>query len=202
MNKEKCDKCGKKIINLDLHMRRYHPHGEESKLGNEREIPSSYVEVDKKVNELDGKITNLTELMVQLAETVKDLTHPIVYKTESGLSGTADLSKIKESIPQPIQSTDDELAKGQEKIPVPPSWRKMVDEILGMDFGIDVVYPQSGSGFLFKIIVPTEKSNMSQDYKDFYKVDVRTKAVNYNDGIEGIRKFCEQVKNNLETKKS
>ena len=69
-----------------------------------------------------------------------------------------------------------------------------------MDFGIDVVYPQSGSGFLFKVIVPTEKSNMSDSHKDFYKVDVRTKAINYNEGTDGIRKFLEGVKNNLERK--
>ena len=85
-------------------------------------------------------------------------------------------------------------------MPVPPAWRKMVDETLGLDFGIDVVYPQSGSGFLFKIIVPAEKSNASLAHKEFYKTDIRTKAINYADGIEGVRKFCELVALNLKRK--
>ena len=116
------------------------------------------------------------------------------------------MSKIKETEIPPVMAgmTEKDMAKieegGTQKMPIPPDWRKMVDEILGMDFGIDIVYPQSGSGFLFKIIVPAEKSNASQSYKEFYKVDIRTKAISYSDGIEGIRKFCELVKVNLSKK--
>jgi len=154
--------------------------------------------------EMDG----LVEIMQSIAKTVNDLAHkqanPIVIeRTVPEIKGTADMSRIKESTPiqSPItKPTDEEIAGGIEKIPVPPAWRKMVDELLGMDFGIDVVYPQTGSGFLFKIIVPEEKSNMSKDYKEFYKVDIRTKSLNYNEGIEGIKKFCESVKKNLERK--
>ena len=149
--------------------------------------------------EMDG----LAEIIQNIAKTVDDLAkkqaNPIITVPE--FPGTADMSKIKEPIPTPVVApTKEELAGGIEKIPVPPTWRKIVDELLGMDFGIDVVYPQSGSGFLFKIIVPAEKSNMSKDYKEFYKVDIRTRSLNYNEGIEGIRKFCEGVKKNLERK--
>ena len=153
----------------------------------------------------------LADIIQNIAKTVDDLAkkqaNPIIIeRTTPEIAGTADMSKVKESLPplpQPAtKPTDEEIAAGIEKIPVPPAWRKMVDESLGMDFGIDVVYPQSGSGFLFKIIVPAEKSNMSKDYKEFYKVDIRTKAINYNEGIEGIKKFCENVKKNLERKQT
>jgi hypothetical protein len=144
-------------------------------------------------------IDKLADAMTKIAKTVNDLA-----QSKQEIPGTADLSKVKESdVPQLItKPTDEEIAGGIEKIPVPPAWRKMVDELLGMDFGIDVVYPQAGSGFLFKVIVPAEKSNMSKDYKEFYKVDIRTKAINYNEGVDGIRKFCEGVKKNLERKQT
>jgi len=152
-------------------------------------------------------INQLTDALTQIAKIVNDLAqkqaNPIIVRGSTPeIPGTADLSRVKESSSaQPlVKPTDEEIAAGMEKIPVPPAWRKMVDELLGMDFGIDVVYPQAGSGFLFKIIVPEEKSNMSKDYKEFYKVDIRTKAINYNEGTEGIKRFCETVKRNLERK--
>ena len=168
------------------------------------------------VDELDPRyasktdINQLAEALTQIAKTVDDLAQKqanpvIIEKIIPEIAGTADMSKIKEStsVQTPVMKpTDEEIIAGIEKIPVPPAWRKMVDEFLGMDFGIDVVYPQAGSGFLFKIIVPAEKSNMSKDYKEFYKVDIRTKAINYNEGIDGIRKFCEGVKKNLEKKQT
>jgi len=160
--------------------------------------------------DLRKEMEGLAETIQSIAKTVDILAQKqanpiIIERTVPEIKGTADMSKVKESTltQTPVMKpTDEEIAGGVEKIPVPPVWRKMVDEILGMDFGIDVVYPQAGSGFLFKIIVPAEKSNMSKDYKEFYKVDIRTKAINYNEGIDGIRKFCEGVKKNLERKQT
>jgi hypothetical protein len=85
---------------------------------------------------------------------------------------------------------------------VPPAWRKIVDEVLGSDFGLNVVYPDKGSGFMFKIIVPKEKSNASQSHWEFYKTDVRTKAISYSDGIDGVKLYCEKVARNLGIKKN
>ena len=142
--------------------------------------------------------------ITQIAKTVNDFVNQppvIITRTKSEIPGTADMSKVKEPTPS-VEKVDMKKIEegGIEKMPVPPAWRKMVDEILGLDFGIDVVYPQTGSGFLFKIIVPAEKSNASDSHKEFYKVDIRTKAVSYSDGVEGIRKFCEMVKTNLSRK--
>lgn len=145
-------------------------------------------------------INKLTMVITEMAKTINDL-----KKQKQEIPGTADMLKIKESETYKqieermgnISMIKEEEGGVDMKMPIPPAWRKMVDEILGMDFGIDVVYPQSGSGFLFKVIVPAEKSNASQSYKEFYKVDIRTKALSYSDGVDGIRKFCELVKTNL-----
>lgn len=178
-------------------------------------------EAKKQKDELDQKyaskndISQLTDAITQIAKTVNELAQKqanpiIVEKQTQEIAGTADMSKIKESEMPPINAgiptptTENITGKieegGVEKMPIPPAWRKMVDEILGLDFGIDIVYPQSGSGFLFKIIVPAEKSNASESYKEFYKVDIRTKAISYSEGIEGVKKFCEMVKINLAKK--
>jgi len=152
----------------------------------------------KKEAELDPRyatkddIKSLLDAMVKLSKEIKPVAE---------IPGTADMSKVKESVPEMRKEIDEQMERGlSEKAPVPPAWRKMVDEILGIEFGVDVVYPQSGSGFLFRIIVPPERSNVSEAHKNFYGADVRTKAVSYSDGIEGVRKFCEMVKKNLEKK--
>jgi len=150
-------------------------------------------------------IDKLTEAMTQIAKNVNELTQNQIKPNielqpyQPDISGTADMNRVKEPTVTSITSKIEEMG-GLNKMPIPPAWRNMVDDILGMDFGIDIVYPQSGSGFLFKLIVPAEKSNASQSYKEFYKVDIRTKAISYSDGIEGIRKFCELVKVNLSKK--
>jgi len=84
--------------------------------------------------------------------------------------------------------------------PIPPAWRKAVDEILGADFGISVSYPNDGSGFLFRIIVPKEKSNASTSHWTMYKTDIRTKSLNNAEGLPGIKQYCELVKRNLSKK--
>jgi aspartyl/asparaginyl-tRNA synthetase len=170
----------------------------EEKLRKESELDPRYVTKDD--------ITKLEDVVMNIAKSVNELAHlkanpPIIIeKNVPEIEGTADLSKIKESSKSTPIPTDEQIAGGSEKAPIPPAWRKLVDEILGMDFGINVSYPLSGGGFLFKIIVPAEKSNMSKDYKEFYKTDVRTKSINYNEGADGVRKFLELVKKNLEKK--
>lgn len=99
---------------------------------------------------------------------------------------------------EPVSLPSNIVAEKPDQSPVPPKWRAIVDEVLGTDFGINVVYPDQGSGFLFKIIVPKEKSNAAKDYLEMYKVDIRTKAISYQDGIEGVKQFCERVKKNLQ----
>ena len=137
-------------------------------------------------------LQKLTGVLVDITKSINELKNPYGNKPE----------------PTPIPATPkepdippQETTPNPDKMPIPPAWRKMVDDTLGIEFGIDIVYPQAGSGFLFKIIVPTEKSNATEAHKEFYKVDIRTKAISYSDGIEGIKKFCELVANNLSKSK-
>ena len=110
-----------------------------------------------------------------------------------------DLNEIKElikGIAKKEPEKQEEKPEEPDIAPVSPKYRKLVDEILGEDFGINVSYPDTG-GFLFKIMVPKEKSNASKAHLEFYKTDIRTKSIPYSEGIEGVRKYLEKVAGNL-----
>lgn len=114
----------------------------------------------------------------------------VVGKVVDGLEKKVVSQEIiaeREAIPDEIDAT-----------PIPPKWRAIVDTELDTDFGIQVRYPDNGSGFLFTIIVPLKKSNATKDYLERYKVDRRTVALSPNQGIDGIKNWCQRVRKNLE----
>jgi hypothetical protein len=86
-----------------------------------------------------------------------------------------------------------------DKAVIPPSWRRVVDTVLGPEFGIDVRYPDEKSNglFLFTVIVPKEKSNAPKDHWEMYKSDRRTKNIAGNPSVGEIQKHCERIKANL-----
>lgn len=179
--KVKCQICGFEAQNkkeLELHLKEKHPNANGESSG---ELDPRYA-TKEDLNKINGSLEKLTEILTKPPKSVSDPAMAI----------------------QKPPAKDVKLEKDPEKpesVPVPPKWRAMVDEVLGTDFGINLVYPDQGSGFLFKIIVPLEKSNAAKDYLELYKVDIRTKAISYQDGIEGVRKFCELVKINLQRNK-
>ena len=129
------------------------------------------------LNSLIDSVTHLAGIVRDLAEKKDEVKNP-----DPNLK------------PIPVDEAKPDLS------PIPPSWRKMVDEILGLDFGLNVSYPDKGSGFLFKIIVPMEKSNMPEAQRQMYKVDIRTKAISYGEGVDGVKRYCELVAQNLKRK--
>ena len=86
---------------------------------------------------------------------------------------------------------------------VPPQWRKIVDDLLGKEFGAEVTYPKSG-GTKFTVIVPRDKSNAPAFYWEShinpeFRLDRRTAQVG-NRGIEGVSEWCNKIKLNLTSK--
>jgi len=100
----------------------------------------------------------------------------------------------------PIQSAPKpmEVEATPDDITIPPSFRQAVDEILGKDFGCRVIYDANGSGFMFSILVPLEKSNAKKDYLETYKHDIRTRSLTGGEGLAGVREWCTRVRKNLE----
>lgn len=80
---------------------------------------------------------------------------------------------------------------------LPPKWREFCDQILGKDFGLNVTYPDTGKGFIIRVIVPKGKSNAPVSHWEFYKADIRSRAIGFGEGLEGVQKFYEKIKANL-----
>lgn len=103
--------------------------------------------------------------------------------------------------PAPVQAASTQTAPvpeggpKTELTPVPPSWREMVDKILGPDFDCEFYQPPQG-GQKFTIIVPREKSNADQLYWQNFSRDKRTKEL-ANTGITGVEQWCKKVRANL-----
>lgn len=104
-------------------------------------------------------------------------------------------------LPASVEDKIQQQSELPDASPIAPKYRMLVDEILGPDFGVNISYPDQGSGFLFRVIVPLSKSNATQAHLEFYKTDIRTKAIGYQEGVDGVRKFLEKVAANLKIKK-
>jgi hypothetical protein len=99
---------------------------------------------------------------------------------------------IKEEVKEEVKEESKEV-----KPLINPKWVQLKNEILGKDFEIDASYPDSGSGFRIRVIVPREKSNASESHWGFYKHDIRSKSINDSDGPDGIKNFFMKVAKNL-----
>lgn len=116
------------------------------------------------------------------------------------LSAVQGLAKQRETKKEPI--IDEAAPAGSVEnpnlsIPMNPEWRKVIDDVLGKDFGMTVEYSKDGSLIIFGIIVPDNKSNMKPDYKEFFKTDIRKIALNPAQTGVGVRQWCERIKRNL-----
>lgn len=139
-------------------------------------------------DELETKGEKGDDRVAKLENTVSEMMDMMKRVLEGQKKPEVEMNLVKSAGP-----ADEEV----DRSPVPPRWRKLVDDILGKDFGLNVVYPESGSGFMLKIVVPLEKSNAAADHLEFYKTDIRTKAIKYSDGIDGVKKYLELIKKNL-----
>lgn len=111
-----------------------------------------------------------------------------------------DLGDAQRTVPQtatPSVTVPEVKDEEPDKTHLPPKWRELCDAVLGKDFGLNVTYPDTGKGFIVKVIVPRDKSNAPVSHWEFYKADVRSKAIGFGEGLEGVKMFYEKIKNNL-----
>lgn len=81
----------------------------------------------------------------------------------------------------------------QEIFPVPADYRRIVDTELNKEFGIKVVPRADSPQFEVLITVPNKYTQMSDEYKKLYGVDIRTRVLSFADAANGVRQFCEIV---------
>ncbi len=123
------------------------------------------------------------------------------FKSEvaQGFVAVADaIADLKNSVVPaaiPAKTVEPEGAM-DEQTPMPLSWRKAVNEILGEDFDCELSQPDQG-GTKFTIIVPREKSNAPSIHWQNFKQDRRTREVGAT-GLQGVKEWCLKVRANLQ----
>lgn len=143
----------------------------------EKEVKVKTKHEDSKISELENNQKTILDLVSQLSDKIDKLTPKTQWQNP--------------------KATEVKDAEKPTDVTIPPKWRQIVDEVLGKDFGLSVEFPDSGKGFSFTIVVPREKSNASESHWDMHKSDLRTKQLLNSEGSEGVRKYCEMVKQNL-----
>lgn len=129
-----------------------------------KEAPATETPTMEMFNKLVGLVTDVAESVRELKQKPQEA---IIQAEEEPVEGTA---------------------------PLPPIFRKVVDETLGKDF--DGFMSYNGGTFL-KLVVPMEKSNMDADERAMRSRDIRTKPLLANEGVDAIKAFCLKVKANL-----
>ena len=83
-------------------------------------------------------------------------------------------------------------------VPIPLSWRDIVDTTLNREFGVEVSYMTDVPKFQFTIVVPERYSNMRPQEKEMYgNIDRRPIVLDNAVGENGIRMWAERVFKNL-----
>jgi len=111
---------------------------------------------------------------------------------------------------------EDIAAATKTRVGIDPRLSKIVDEILGEDFSIDIEHFEDKPGVLFTLIVPQRLSDAAMDkrpkkdpkvegaymrndmgeiiYEDYYPQDRRSVSVGTAQNFDVIRKHCERVR--------
>lgn len=137
----------------------------------EKPTKEKKVPLEKRFNEFQEQTTNALGTILELLQ------------NKAPTPAAAEVQKMVEE-----GSADDQT-------PTPPAWIKAVHQILGPEFECELVQPNNG-GTLFKIIVPMDKSNTSQLYRQMHKRDIRTREIG-NSGLSGVKEWCLRVRANL-----
>lgn len=113
---------------------------------------------------------------------------------------------------------EDVQAAQEGRIGIDPKITKVVDEILGSDFGVEISDNVDHPGFLFTLIVPQRLSGMpisqrpvyqegSREYKrneyneivmeEYYPEDRRSRQIGSTQSYDAIRDHCNKVRGNI-----
>jgi hypothetical protein len=76
-------------------------------------------------------------------------------------------------------------------IPIPGEYRKIVDEVLNKNFGVEVNYLMNGIKFV--IIVPKQYQSFNEVEKKMNIPDRRSRIINPALGANGVRDHAEKV---------
>lgn len=133
---------------------------------------------------LTQQILSMSESLNKLIVILSVPNHPITVES-------AQERKLVSNIPPQV------ITEQPVSAPIPFEYKQLVNEILNSSFEI-LLYPRSDSpAFEFVISVPKKYSNATLPHWETYNNDLRPKVIEYAQGLNGVREWCERVFNNL-----
>jgi len=143
-------------------------------------------ELEKKVNKQEDSLTKVVKEMTKAIDT---------------LTKTMDKNERVPIAVQPIvpNETAPPTTTAPEQIatPIPEDYRHIVNTVLNRSFGIKIVPRSNEPRFDITIVVPEQYSILSADEKKEVGVDLRSKVLNYADGVNGLRQWTNLMYNNF-----
>lgn len=205
---EKCEICGKEYSNIKVHTRMAHEGGAE-KIGMNtspnNSVPPETVEKEPKTQRKNDSLEEVLGSIGKMAGILENL--------DSRLSKMENAGKGNEFKANP--NPEDVEAGKATRSNVDPRIVNIVDEILGEDFGIEIVPNKDNPGFLFTIIVPERLSDLQKSSRpivdeltgkyvrdesgipkeeEYQPEDRRSRAIASHQSFDAIREHAERVR--------
>ena len=142
----------------------------------------------EKKQDFSQVISAIKELRGEFDKKITEIREEISKKADKELS---------KEVPKEAPKEETKSSGWTSDFPVPEDYIKYLYETLNSKFGIKVIPSNDSPMFTLQILVPKEYSNADEQIWKDAKMDLRSKILNYGDGLIGVRTFIDLVKANL-----
>ncbi len=183
---KKCEVCKKDFKNLTVHMKKHSGKGAGVALQSVDSGANKPAEVNPIENKMDQMISGLNSVAGALGKLIE------IQSQKPDKSPTeVSPDKMKTHFNPKL---DDETYPSDY---VPPKFRKICDEILSAEFGLQIVDFTDRTDFQINITVPEKYSSVTNEDKIKGVKDIRSRMVPRALGENGVREWCTLIRKNL-----
>lgn len=134
-------------------------------------------DLEEALDKQNKKIDSIVEMVDLIAQSFKE-------QKEVKVEQIATQEVVKETSYPPEVTTG---------LPPPSKWRRLVDQILGTDFGLEVDESSSGN-YVIKVSLPTR---CDRRVGDKIGLDVSTGLVRRSSDLADVELWCKKIKENI-----
>ena len=185
MELKKCEVCGEEKKNMFMHMKKHNMHtlNPPTLAG----TPTSDIETETSSVELklDAMIAGLNSVVGAVSK--------LIELHDNKKNPNANNAVIPNVIQFNAKLEDETYPENY----TPPRFRKLCDEILSPDFGLDVLDFPDRTDFQVNISVPEKFSSVSEIDRQKGVKDIRSRMIPRALGENGVKEWCMLVRKNL-----
>lgn len=183
MELKKCEICGAEKKNLGVHMIKHRTKS--------ATVPEGSLPPDDE-NHTDGHSVDKMDSVIKGLNSVAAAVNKLIEMQ----TATPSVNKYSVSSEEKkfTPTIEDETYPSNY---VPPRFRKIVDETLSNEFGINVVDFEDRTDFQVNITVPEKFSSISTPDKEKGVKDIRSRLIPRALGENGVKEWCMLIRKNL-----